>query len=58
MVERAIDKRIMKTIEKYIKKISQYYKIEPHPITKADYENNSNHFVQEVMNTGIELKVA
>lgn len=108
MVEKVIDKRIIETIEKYIKKISQYYKIEaiilfgsyakgteneesdidiaiisedftdiiedgakligltwkidtkiePHPITKADYENNSNPFVQEVMNTGIELKVA
>lgn len=33
-------------------------KIEPHPITKEDFENSSNPFVKEVMDTGIELKVA
>lgn len=28
MVERAIDREIMKSIEKYVEKISEYYKIE------------------------------
>lgn len=108
MAKEVIDREIMESIEKYIKKISQYYKIEtiilfgsyakgtenedsdidiaiisddfndiiedgakligltwkidtkiePHPITKKDYENNSTPFINEVMNTGIELKVA
>lgn len=108
MVERTIDSEIMQSIKKYIKKISEYYKIdaiilfgsyakgtenedsdidiaiisedfediiedgakligltwkidtkiEPHPITKEDFENSSNPFVKEVMDTGIELKVA
>ena len=30
-------------------------RIEPHPITKEDYENVSNPFVEEVMNTGIKV---
>lgn len=108
MVERTIDSEIMQSIKKYIKKISEYYKIdaiilfgsyakgtenedsdidiaiisedfediiedgakligltwkidtkiEPHPITKEDFENSSNPFVKEVIDTGIELKVA
>lgn len=108
MVERTVDSEIMQSIKKYIKKISEYYKIdaiilfgsyakgtenedsdidiaiisedfediiedgakligltwkidtkiEPHPITKEDFENRSNPFVKEVMDTGIELKVA
>lgn len=105
MVERTISKEIMQSIQKYIEKISQYYKIEaiilfgsyakgtenedsdidiaiissdfndviedgakligftwkidtriePHPITKEDYENISNPFVREVMDTGIKV---
>lgn len=105
MVERSINREIMESIQKYIEKISQYYKIEaiilfgsyakgtenedsdidiaiissdfndiiedgakligftwkidtriePHPITKEDYEKVSNPFVQEVMNTGIKV---
>ena len=30
-------------------------RIEPHPITTEDYENVSNPFVEEVMNTGIKV---
>lgn len=106
MAKRIIDEEIMKTIQKYIEKISQYYKIEaiilfgsyakgtynedsdidiaiissdfsdiiedgakligltwkidtriePHPITKIDYEKISTPFIEEVINTG--LKVA
>ena len=105
MVKRTIDSRIMDSINKYIDKISQYYKIEaiilfgsyakgtenensdidiaiissdfndiiedgakligltwkidtriePHPITTEDYENVSNPFVKEVVDTGIKV---
>lgn len=105
MVEKSINREIMKSIRKYIEKVSQYYKIEaiilfgsyargtednnsdidiaiisndfndiiedgakligftwkidtriePHPITKEDYENVANPFVKEVMNTGIKV---
>ena len=105
MVERTIDNRIMESIQKYVKKISKYYKIEaiilfgsyakgtenensdidiaiissdfndiiedgakligltwkidtriePHPITKEDYETISNPFVKEVVDTGIKV---
>ena len=105
MVEKSINREIMESIQKYIEKISQYYKIEaiilfgsyakgtenedsdidiaiissdfndiiedgakligltwkidtriePHPITAEDYENISNPFVNEVMNTGIKV---
>lgn len=105
MVERSINREIMESIQKYIEKISQYYKIEaiilfgsyakgtenensdidiaiissdfddiiedgarligftwkidtriePHPITKEDFENVSNPFIKEVMNTGIKV---
>ena len=106
MVERVISKEIMESIEKYIERISQYYKIEaiilfgsyakgtenedsdidiavitddiktdtfdeevklmilrkgidyriePHIITVADYENNETPFVVEVKNTGIKV---
>jgi len=30
-------------------------RIEPHPITKEDFENVSNPFIKEVMNTGIKV---
>ena len=30
-------------------------RIEPHPITTEDYENISNPFVREVINTGIKV---
>ena len=105
MVEKSINSGIMESIQKYIEKISQYYKIEaiilfgsyakgtesedsdidiaivsddfddiydcmailmgmtwdidariePHPITTEDYENISNPFVREVINTGIKV---
>ena len=105
MVEKTIDNRIMESIQKYIKKISKYYKIEtiilfgsyakgtenensdidiaiissdfndiiedgakligltwkidtriePHPITKDDYDTISNSFVKEVVDTGIKV---
>ena len=105
MVKRAIDRKIMESIKKYIEKISQYYKIEaiilfgsyakgtenedsdidiaiissdfkdiiedgakligltwkidtriePHPITTEDYQNISNPFVREVVDTGIKV---
>ena len=105
MAERIINDRVMKSIKRYINKISQYYKIEaiilfgsyakgtenensdidiaivsesfndiiedgarligltwkidtriePHPITKEDYETISNPFVKEVIDTGIKV---
>lgn len=30
-------------------------RIEPHPITKEDYENVSNPFVKEILDTGIKV---
>ncbi len=30
-------------------------RIEPHPIAKEDYDNASNPFVREIMNTGIKV---
>ena len=105
MVKRTIDREIMESINKYIEKISQYYKIEaiilfgsyakgtqnedsdidiaiisddfkdifddmadligytwkidtriePHPISKEDYEKIATPFVQEVIDTGIKV---
>ncbi len=105
MVERTISSEIMSSIQKYIEKISKYYKIEtiilfgsyakgtenkdsdidiaiissdfndiiedgakligltwkidtriePHPITTKDYEEVSNPFVKEVIDTGIKV---
>ena len=105
MVEKSINSGIMESIQKYIEKISQYYKIEaiilfgsyakgtenedsdidiavvsddfediydcmailmgmtwdidariePHPITKEDFEKVSNPFVKEVLETGIKV---
>ena len=105
MDKRIINKEIMESIQKYIEKISQYYKIdtiilfgsyakgtqnedsdidiaiissdfkdiiddgakligltwkidtriEPHPIKKEDYDEVSDPFIQEVMNTGIKV---
>ena len=105
MVKRTIDREIMESINKYIEKISKYYKIEaiilfgsyakgtqnedsdidiaiissdfkdifddmadligytwkidtriePHPIKTEDYENISNPFIQEVIDTGIKV---
>ena len=105
MVKRNIDREIMESINKYIEKISKYYKIEaiilfgsyakgtqnedsdidiaiissdfkdifddmadligytwkidtriePHPISKEDYEKIATPFVQEVINTGIKV---
>jgi len=102
MAKRVVDKEIIESINKYIKKISKHYKIdaiilfgsyakgtqheysdidiaiissdfndifddmaeligmtwkidtriEPHPITKEDYENVATPFVQEVIDTG------
>ena len=105
MVKRNIDRKIMESINKYIEKISKYYKIEaiilfgsyakgtqnedsdidiaiissdfkdifddmadligytwkidtriePHPISKEDYEKIATPFVQEVIDTGIKV---
>ncbi len=105
MVKRNIDREIMESINKYIKKISKYYKIEaiilfgsyakgtqnedsdidiaiissdfkdifddmadligytwkidtriePHPISKEDYDKIATPFIQEVINTGIKV---
>ena len=105
MVKRNIDREIMESINKYIEKISKYYKIEaiilfgsyakgtqnedsdidiaiissdfkdifddmadligytwkidtriePHPISKEDYEKIATPFVQEVIETGIKV---
>lgn len=105
MAERIINGEIMNSIEKYIEKISQYYKIkaiilfgsyakgtqnedsdidiaivsddfddiiedgakligytwkidtriEPHPIKTEDYDNISNPFIKEVVDTGIKV---
>ena len=105
MAKKFIEKSIMESIQKYIEKISQYYKIEaiilfgsyakgteneesdidiaivssdfndiiddgakligltwkidtriePHPITKEDYEKVSNPFIEEIINTGIKV---
>jgi len=105
MVEKSINTGIMESIQKYIEKISEHYKIEaiilfgsyakgtenedsdidiavisddfediydcmavlmgmtwdidariePHPITTEDYENVSNPFIKEVVNTGIKV---
>ncbi len=105
MVEKSINTEIMESIQKYIKKISEHYKIEaiilfgsyakgtenedsdidiaiissdfndiiedgakligltwkidtriePHPITKEDFEKISNPFVKEVVDTGIKV---
>ena len=105
MVKRTIDREIMESINKYIKKISKYYKIEaiilfgsyakgtqnedsdidiaiissdfkdifddmadligytwkidtriePHPISKEDYDKIATPFIQEVINTGIKV---
>ncbi len=105
MVKRIIDREIMESINRYIEKISKYYKIEaiilfgsyakgtqnedsdidiaiissdfkdifddmadligytwkidtriePHPISKEDYEKVATPFVQEVINTGIKV---
>ena len=105
MVKRNIDREIMESINKYIEKISKYYKIEaiilfgsyakgtqnedsdidiaiissdfkdifddmadligytwkidtriePHPISKEDYDNIATPFVQEVIDTGIKV---
>ena len=105
MVKRNIDREIMESINKYIDKISKYYKIEaiilfgsyakgtqnkdsdidiaiissdfkdifddmadligytwkidtriePHPISKEDYEKIATPFVQEVIDTGIKV---
>ena len=105
MVKRTIDREIMESINKYIEKISKYYKIEaiilfgsyakgtqnedsdidiaiifsdfkdifddmadligytwkidtriePHPISKEDYEKIATPFVQEVIDTGIKV---
>lgn len=105
MVKRNIDREIMESINKYIEKISKYYKIEaiilfgsyakgtqnkdsdidiaiissdfkdifddmadligytwkidtriePHPISKEDYEKIATPFVQEVIDTGIKV---
>ena len=105
MVKRNIDREIMESIEKYIEKISKYYKIEaiilfgsyakgtqnedsdidiaiissdfkdifddmadligytwkidtriePHPISKEDYDKIATPFVQEVIDTGIKV---
>ena len=30
-------------------------RIEPHPITKKDYEEASNYFIQEIVDTGIKV---
>ena len=105
MVKRNIDKEIIESINKYIEKISKYYKIEaiilfgsyakgtqnedsdidiaiissdfkdifddmadligytwkidtriePHPISKEDYDKIATPFVQEVIDTGIKV---
>ena len=105
MAKRNIDREIMKSINKYIEKISKYYKIEtiilfgsyakgtqnkdsdidiaiissdfkdifddmadligytwkidtriePHPISKEDYDKIATPFIQEVINTGIKV---
>ena len=105
MVKRTIDREIMESINKYIEKISKYYKIdaiilfgsyakgtqnedsdidiaiissdfkdifddmadligytwkidtriEPHPISKEDYDEIATPFVQEVIDTGIKV---
>ena len=105
MVKRTIDRKIMESINKYIDKISNYYKIEaiilfgsyakgtqnedsdidiaiissdfkdifddmadligytwkidtriePHPISKEDYDKIATPFVQEVIDTGIKV---
>ena len=105
MVKRTIDREIMESINKYIEKISKYYKIEaiilfgsyakgtqnedsdidiaiissdfkdifddmadligytwkidtriePHPISKEDYDKIATPFVQEVIDTGIKV---
>lgn len=105
MVKKNIDREIMESINKYIEKISKYYKIEaiilfgsyakgtqnedsdidiaiissdfkdifddmadligytwkidtriePHPISKEDYEKIATPFVQEVIDTGIKV---
>ena len=105
MAKKFIEKSIMESIQKYIEKISQYYKIEaiilfgsyakgtenedsdidiaiissdfsdiiedgakligltwkidtriePHPITTEDYQEVSNPFVREVVDTGIKV---
>ena len=105
MVKRTIDREIMESINKYIEKISKYYKIdaiilfgsyakgtqnedsdidiaiissdfkdifddmadligytwkidtriEPHPISKDDYDKIATPFVQEVIDTGIKV---
>ena len=105
MAKRTIDREIMESINKYIEKISKYYKIEaiilfgsyakgtqnedsdidiaiissdfkdifddmadligytwkidtriePHPISKEDYEKIATPFVQEVIDTGIKV---
>lgn len=105
MVKRNIDREIMESINKYIEKISKYYKIEaiilfgsyakgtqnedsdidiaiissdfkdifddmadligytwkidtriePHPISKEDYDKIATPFVQEVIDTGIKV---
>ncbi len=105
MVEKSINSTVMESIQKYIEKISEHYKIEsiilfgsyvkgaenedsdidiaiissdfsdiiedganligltwkidniiePHPITKEDFERVSNPFVKEVVDTGIKV---
>ena len=105
MVEKSINSGIMESIQKYIEKISQYYKIEaiilfgsyakgtenensdidiavvsddfddiydcmailmgmtwdidariePHPIKKKDFDEESDYFIKEVIDTGIKV---
>lgn len=105
MAKRTIDSEIIKSINKYIEKIRQYYqietiilfgsyakgtenddsdidiaiisndfrdiiddgakligltwkidtRIEPHPITKKEYEDVSNPFIREIIDTGIKV---
>ena len=105
MVKKTIDREIIESINKYIEKISKYYKIEaiilfgsyakgtqnedsdidiaiissdfkdifddmadligytwkidtriePHPISKEDYDKIATPFIQEVINTGIKV---
>ena len=105
MVEKSINSGIMESIQKYIEKISQYYKIEaiilfgsyakgtenedsdidiavisddfddiydsmahlmgmtweidariePHPIKKKDFDEVSDYFIKEVIDTGIKV---
>lgn len=61
MVERTANIEIMQSIQKYIEKISKYYKIEAiilfgsYAIRIQDYKNAETPFIQKIMDTGIKV---